>query len=137
MKPSQALEAVSKIYAPGVAKFYMQMQPDPWLAVHEDLDRVMMLKDEDLSAVAADRFVERCTQLVEQFKSGGVTQKGLSSADAMFMTDEKRFRQQQSVKYRCCVRCGSTEKLSLQPTGKEALQVQVICHECRGEQHAV
>jgi hypothetical protein len=133
VRVSEALNAVSRIYVPGVAKYYDALKPDPWFAAHEELEKVMLEGDQAAIESAADRFVARMTELVERFKREGAPSKGVSAADGLFMGDDKRVRGWQSRKAKECVQCGTKEKLKLMSNPKDKVDVVVICHDCAAE----
>lgn len=90
MNFSQAIEAVSKIYVPGVVQFYEKQDPDHWQQAHDELEAAMLLFTGSYPDIeskidnAASKFVTRITELVDRYKTlHGYTKKGgLSFADS-------------------------------------------------------
>lgn len=132
MRISEALEKVSQSYAPGVAEYYNRFTPDPWFEAHERFEQVILLQDDAMTAAAGEEFVAECKRLVERFQRDGKPARGVSAASALYMGDEKRVKARQSVRYQECAGCGTKENLTLQAIGPEALEVQVICRQCKG-----
>src|SRR4051812_32364025 len=112
MRVSEALGQVSKAYIPGMVAYYERFNPDPWMQAHEDLERVMQAQNLELNEVAAVRFVERCTQLVERFKREGSEAGTIAPQDAIHMTT-KAIGAWMSRKHKICAYCEGTESLKI------------------------
>lgn len=130
MTMSQALASVSQIYQPGVAKFFNGMNPDPWFQAHEDFEVIVRTKDSDLISAAADRFVDRCKELVELFKKQSRPPSGISSADALYGMSENRVRSWQSIKHKICFVCSANEFLKIVKDPNNENSVVLICESC-------
>lgn len=134
MTLSQALEAVGAFYAPGVARYFGALNPDPWMQIHEDLEQTALYAPEGVPD-AADAFVRKARELVDRFRREGTPTKHVSPHDAFNMGNVEHVKAIQSVKHHECYRCGGKEKLKLEAYGPQALQVRVICEACKAGDH--
>lgn len=130
MKLSEALERVGAIYVPGVVKYYGQLNPDPWQAAHDELEKVAGIFDEDIVSAATARFVSRCEELVKRFKQDGQQSKSVSPADAMALGSTQRVSAHLSRRFKKCCRCDAKKDLKIVPVGDGSMDVQVICEAC-------
>jgi hypothetical protein len=130
MKPSTALEMVSKAYVPGVAKFYAGLTPDPWMQAHERLEGAMLACDELITDSAAESFASECIQLINNFKSAGIITKGVSAADSLYLGDVDRVRKHQSRKHKVCFKCETKEGLSIVADPLDPASVIISCQKC-------
>lgn len=128
---TEALEQVGKLYIPGVVAYYEKLNPDPWMEEHEKLNKIVMQCDPELTEVACERFVRRCSELIERFKRESTVPGRVSRKDAFAIGDESRVRQWQSRKGRYCFYCDSTENLTLESDGMDALDVRILCRACK------
>lgn len=131
MKVSEALDRVGQIYVPGLAAYFEQFKPDPWLAAHEDLERVMIAGDEAMTEAAADGFLNRCTELVDRFKRDGVPPTKMDPVrDGFNLGNVGRVAAHMSRKNKDCAKCGSKEKLKIVPVQKGGTDVMLLCESC-------
>lgn len=133
MRVSQALEEVSQVYVPGVVQFYDKQTPDPWQAMHDELEQIIGIQDEAIVSAACLRFVARAKELVERFKRDSTPSKSYSYADAFHSSGEVQSDNDWSVRKKRCVVCSGKDNLTLETVGKDALQVRIICKTCRTE----
>jgi hypothetical protein len=132
MNLSDAIEAVGRFYVPGVAKYYGQLNPDPWFQAHEELEQVALQCKPELTAAAAERFVERCRELVDRFKREGTPpRRGTSIADAFYSGDADRITMHRSRKVKQCFRCETKADLTIQSRGE--VDVVVVCRPCQSK----
>lgn len=130
MRVSEALDAVNKIYKVGIADFYSKQKPDPWMKAHEDLEKVMFTHDEQLVKIAAQRFFDRCQELVIRFnKESDGTEKIIPELDGFYLGDPNRVDEAFSVKQKACVNCFSTKDIKLVSTD-DGVNVKIICKQC-------
>lgn len=130
MRASEALEAVGKMYVPGVVDYYAKRTPDPWQEAHDRLEKAMIVCDEELTSRACDLFVSRCRSLVEHFLAQRKSAKPMTPADAFTMGDETRVDEWYSIKYKQCVRCQNKEGLKLLSIRPGSMDVVIICRKC-------
>ena len=131
MTISEALGCVSKVYVPGVVKYYSGMNPDPWQRAHEELEKIVCIKDDLLKTTALARFVTRSSELVDRFKKEStIIDCEASPADAFAIGDLARVKQFQSIRYRECVRCNSKKDLVIMKCGEDEMQAQIMCRPC-------
>lgn len=133
MKVSEALEKVSQIYVPGVVKYYGKMDNDPWQQMHDDLEQIIGIQDEDIVSAACTRFVSRAQELIDRFKRDHGPSKSFDPADAFTIGNEDRHNNQWSVRRKRCALCSGGKDLTLEPVGPNALEVRVICASCKSE----
>lgn len=135
MTASEALERVAQSYVQGVAFHYGKLTPDPWFQAHEELEEAMRVGNESLTSVAAERFFNRCKELIERFKSDGVRVRrigpwdGVNSASKSFPGDQY-LNAQVSRKEKFCHKCESKDDLKLVSTFPGSTSVMIVCGEC-------
>lgn len=130
MSVAKALNDVSRAYVPGVAAYYGKLNPDPWQAAHDTLEKHMLLKDPAILDAAAEAFAKRCKELIARFERDGAASDEITEQDAFHIGDEERVRQMQSRKYRECIDCQSKEGLKIQSDPDDPGQVWLICGPC-------
>lgn len=132
MTLSQALERVNQAYVPGIVKYYGKLNPDPWQAAHDELDRIAGTFDPSIVVPATERFVSRCLDLIERFKQDGRASKTTSAADGFAMTPESVARHH-SRKLKQCARCESNLGLKIVPVTAGGVDVMILCAEHAAE----
>jgi len=133
MKFSEALEQIKKAYVPGTVAHYSAQNPDPWQKAHDDMEKILLLKDSSLLELGIQRFANQCLSLIEQFKQLGIQPAQLDAADGFHM-GESKINQYYSRKHKTCVKCEKRAKdLRIVPVEGDDLNVVLICGQCRGE----
>lgn len=136
MTVSEALNRVGMAYVPGVAAHYERMENNPWQKAHDDLERIMLMKDEAFLRVGVDRFVSECLRLIQAFEAVSRPSDRMTNQDAFIIGDEDRVRQWQSRKFKHCFKCESKENLTLIHDPKDAKGVLIICNQCKQKRSA-
>lgn len=131
MTVSEALNKVSAVYVPGVAGYYDKVIPNPWQKAHEDLERLMLLKDDAILRAGLDRFVSNCIGLIKAFESISAPAKYVSPADAFHIGDVDRVRHWQSRKQKHCYKCETKEKLTLVSDPNDPVRTLIVCKDCK------
>lgn len=130
MKLSEALQSVSRIYVPGVAKYYAQLNPDPWQAAHDELENIIGVFDEAKCGPTCERFVSRCSELILRFKQEGRPSKSVSGADAFTMASRESIDAHLSRKLKRCAKCEVKTGLDIYPVLGSDTDVFLLCKQC-------
>lgn len=130
MTISEALDQVARIYEPGVVKYYERLNPDPWLAAHEELEKFAGVFSEALVSPACEKFVNRCTELVTRFKQEGRPSKSVSGADAFAMASRESIDAHLSRKLKRCAKCEVKTGLDIYPVLGSDTDVFLLCKQC-------
>jgi hypothetical protein len=128
MKVSEALQQVSDAYVPGLIAHYEKFQPDPWWQAHAELERVMQIKNPELSEAAAIKFRDRCLELIERYKREGTPTTGATRRDG-FNMNPNSLRSWHSRRQKICVHCESDQYLTIQSV-PNSIEVVLICESC-------
>lgn len=131
MTLSQALDAVSKFYVPGVVGYYAKLTPDPWQMAHDQLEDIALLEDEELRDHACQRFVFRCRELVDRFKAEGQGRLRHDFRDSFVIGDPTRDRAWRSRREKACYKCEARSGLTLEQYGADPMEVRIACKDCR------
>lgn len=126
----EALDRVSGFYVPGVVRHYAKMNPDPWQAAHDDLERVAGILDEATIAPVLERFIKRCADLVEQYKGLAKPQSSVSPIDAFIVGKVARVEAHISRRLKRCIRCDGKEGLKIVPLETGSIDVTLVCAAC-------
>jgi len=127
---SQALQIVGSRYVPGVVRYYARMTPDPWQAVHDDVEKLHSIKDTEMQNLLLERFVDRCTDLIERFKRETGSSPSISPADALALGSEKAIHAHLSRKHKRCASCDTKEGLKIVPVHPGSMDVMLVCAGC-------
>lgn len=127
---SEALDQINLAYMPGLVRYYAKQSPDPWQAAHDQLEKVLVLKDEELLDVAINRFLNRCMALIEDFKKQNIAPRSLDPADGFHMGEQK-LKEFNSRREKYCVQCESKTDLSIVSDPKDKVSVVLVCLYCK------
>lgn len=136
MRVTEALEVIARLYVPGTVHHFSKKDPDPWQKAHDDLERIAGIVDDDTIAPVVDRFVQRCAELIEEFKREGAASKSVAPIDAHILGERDRVDAYLSRKNKHCAKCRSKENLKIVPFRVGSLEVQVLCGPCSSRKDA-
>lgn len=131
MKMSEALERVSRMYAPGCVAYYGNQTPDLWQKMHDELESSLDFSSDEAMSRVCERFVSRAQELVDWYKKNTSPPAAISIADAFHIGNEERLASLQSVRRKECYQCSTRDRIGLEAYGPDALQVRVVCPECK------
>lgn len=129
MTLSKALAVVNERYVPGIVAYYGKLTPDPWQAAHDELEKIAGRFDDAIVSATCERFVVRCTELIERFKREGKVSNSVAPSDA-FAMGENRVQEHLSRKRKECIHCGGKVGLKIVPVSEGSIDVKVICSQC-------
>lgn len=129
---SNTLNSVSEAYIPGTVKYYEGMNPSPWQKAHDELERVLLTKNESLVIPALRIFEDTARSLIAQYARAGEPMARLTGRDAIQMTPDK-IDHWSSITNNQCYKCLIKKDLRLEPISDsdECIEVRVVCNGCR------
>lgn len=133
MTVAQALEAVAKIYEPGCVAYYAKQPTDPWQAMLDRTEAVMLGGDPKLVAVIGTYLFEESRRLIEDYRRlGRVKPAVLTPEDAFVLgADPESFVAAQSLTAAECYSCGETKGIQPEGYGDDGMRVRLACPACK------